>query len=202
MMALVSITIQAQAGSNTMELSLDAKNLSDWITESGNNQALPFIIIDKREAKVFTFLSDGQFYRGSPALIGEMIGDDVTPGVGQKKLSEIKVEERTTPAGRYEVQIGMSPNKSELLWIDYESGLSMHPVVTSNPLEQRLKRILSSNLSERRITYGCVNVSSLFYQEVIHPTFKNSSGIAYILPEVHSIEAIFGAEADQFSRRE
>lgn len=202
MMMLVSINIQAQPGVNTMELSLDAKNLADWITESSNNQDLPFIIIDKRQAKVFTFLADGRLYKASSALIGATVGDDVAPGVGQKKLSEIKVEERTTPAGRYEVQIGMSPNKSELLWIDYESGLSMHPVVTSNPLEQRLQRLLSSDLSGRRITYGCVNVSSLFYQEVIHPTFKNSSGIAYILPEVHSIEAVFGVEADQFSRRE
>lgn len=202
MMALVSINIQAQPGINTMDLSLDAKNLASWITESGNNQDLPFIIIDKREAKVFTFLADGRFSKASPALIGATVGDDVAAGVGQKKLSDIKVEERTTPAGRFEVQIGTSPNKSELLWIDYESGLSMHPVVTSNPLEHRLKRLSSSNLSERRITYGCINVSSLFYEEVIHPTFKNSSGIAYVLPEVHSILKVFGPEAAQFSQRE
>jgi hypothetical protein len=201
-MALASLTIQAKANSDMVNLSIDAKNLADWITESGNNQDLPFIIIDKREANVFIFHSDGQLYQTSPALIGATIGDDVVTGVGQKKLSDITVDEKTTPAGRFEVQLGTSPNKSELLWIDYESGLSMHPVVTSNPLEQRLKRLLSSNLSDRRITYGCVNVSSLFYQEVIHPTFKNSSGITYILPEVHSIKAVFGAEADQFSHRE
>lgn len=201
MMALALVNSSVQCVENGIELSHESKNLAYWVIDSGDNQNLPFIIVDKREAMVFMFLSDGGFYKASPALIGTTIGDDISPGVGQKKLSDIGIEERTTPAGRFESQLGTSPNKSELLWIDYESGVSMHPVVTSNASEHRLERLSGTNISARRITYGCVNVSSHFYTEAIHPTFKYTSGIVYILPEVHSIKTVFGAEADRFSQR-
>jgi hypothetical protein len=201
MMALALVNSLAQCAENRTELSHDSKNLADWVVDSGDNQGLPFIIVDKREAMVFMFLPDGGFYKASPALIGTTIGDDISPGVGQKKLSEVGIEERTTPAGRFESQLGTSPNKSELLWIDYESGVSMHPVVTSNASEHRLERLSGTKISARRITYGCVNVSSHFYTEAVHPTFKNTSGIVYILPEVHSIKMVFGAEAGRFSQR-
>lgn len=201
-LAIALFSSQTYCADSEFALTHDAKNLADWISESGDNQDLPFIIVDKKETKVFLFLSDGKLYSATPALMGVTIGDDTSPGIGQKKLSDIKPEERTTPAGRFEAQLGVSPTKSEMLWIDYESGVSMHPVVTSNPSEHRLQRLASSNSAERRITYGCVNVSSIFYKEHVHQTFKNSSGIVYVLPEIHSIEKVFGAEAKRFSERE
>lgn len=201
MMALVSITSAAQHVDTQVDLSRDARNLADWIIQSVDNQDLPFIIIDKREAKVFVFLPQGGLFAASAVLIGTTIGDHTTPGVGQKKLSEITIKERTTPAGRYEAGLGSSPDKSELVWVDYESGLSIHPVVTNSPSERRLERLASLKMAERRITYGCINVSSLFYKEAIHPTFEKSSGIVYILPEVHSIKMVFGAQAGLFSQR-
>lgn len=45
-----------------------------------------------------------------------------------------------------------------------------------------------------------VNVTGTFYNEVIRPTFKNTSGIVYIIPEVYSIEKVFGTEAYHFSQ--
>ncbi|CAM3824938.1 L,D-transpeptidase [Polynucleobacter arcticus] len=201
-MALASITSAAHYLDNHIDLSRDARNLAAWVIDSANNQDLPFIIIDKKEAKVFIFRPNGTFLASSPALIGRKIGDDITPGVGQKRLAEISIEERTTPAGRYLAGLGTSIDKSELVWIDYESGVSIHPVTTSNPSERRLERLASSRISDRRITYGCVNVSNRFYKEAIHPTFENSSAIVYILPEVHSIKTVFGAEADSFSHHE
>lgn len=201
-LAITMFSSQVHCADNAVTLTHDAKNLAEWIVDSGDNQDLPFIIVDKKETTVFLFLADGKLYSATPALMGVMIGDDTTPGIGKKKLADIKLEERTTPAGRFEAQLGVSPAKSEMLWIDYESGVSMHPVVTSVPSERRLQRLVSSNTLERRITYGCVNVSSLFYQEQIHRTFKNNSGIVYVLPEIHSIGKIFGAEAERFSQRE
>lgn len=199
---MLFISGQSCFAARDSELTLDARNLSDWIISSSDNQDLPYIIIDKKESKVFIFSSDGKISGSTTALIGVTIGDDIAPGVGKKKLADIKIEERTTPAGRFQAQLGSNPNKSELLWIDYDSGLSMHPVVTSNPLEHRLQRLLNPNVSEHRITYGCINVASTFYSQLIHPTFKDSSGFVYILPEIHSILSVFGPEAYRFSLRE
>jgi hypothetical protein len=134
--------------------------------------------------------------------MGITIGDDTSPGVGQKKLSEISITERTTPAGRFEAQVGLAPDHSDLLWIDYDSGLSLHPVITSNLSEHRIERLSSLNATDHRISYGCINVPSNFYKEVVHPIFKITGGIVYILPEKHSILSVFGAEAAKFSQRE
>ena len=192
----------AQSADHGNGLSHDAKNLADWISESGDNQDLPFMVVDKKETRVYLFHADGKLNSSTRALMGTMIGDDITPGVGNKKLADITVEERTTPAGRFGSYLGFSLTKSELLWIDYESGVSMHPVITSNPKEHRLQRLADSNSSEHRITYGCINVSNLFYKEHVHQIFAITGGVVYILPEIHSILKVFGPEAARFSQRE
>lgn len=189
------------AGEKTLALTRDAKNLSDWIISSVDHQQLPFIVVDKKAAKVFLFMADGNLHASAPALLGIAVGDDVAPGIGEKKLSEITLPERTTPAGRFVADLGLDLKKSEILWIDYESGLSLHKVVTAVASEQRLQRLASERPTDLRITYGCINVSGQFYEEFVYPTFKNTSGIVYILPEVHSIGKVFGPEAAQFSSR-
>ncbi|MDZ4055786.1 MAG: hypothetical protein U1D69_02290, partial [Polynucleobacter sp.] len=124
------------------------------------------------------------------------------PGIGKKKLNQITIEERSTPAGRFEGQLGSDANYSGLVWVDYESGLSIHPVVTNIPSEKRLQRLSSNNPKDRRITYGCINVSHEFYRDQIHPTFRDFGGVIYILPEVHSIQTVFGSEAAAFNQSE
>ena len=181
-------------------LTREVKNLADWVIHAANHQHLPFIIIDKKAAAVFVFTPEGKLVGSSAGLLGITVGDDTAPGVGKKKLSEIRLHERTTPAGRFEADLGLDLNKTEILWIDYDSGVSMHVVVTGNAKERRLQRLLSDDTTQRRITYGCVNVSSQFYKSVIQPIFSQSSGIVYILPEIHSIQKVFGPEAARFSK--
>ena len=199
---MLSISIQSYGTDQKLELTHDVKNLSDWIIATEDNQNLPFIIIDKKETKVFVFHSDGKLYGSTVALVGTTIGDDLLPGVGKKKIADIHIEERTTQAGRFEAQLGQNLSHSGMLWIDYDSGLSMHPVVTSNAYEHRLLRLASIETADHRITYGCINVSDNFYKEFVDSSFKNGGGIVYILPEQHSILKIFGPQAYTFSLRE
>ena len=198
---IITISILSYGIDSKSELTHDVQKLNHWIIESGDNNHLPFIIIDKKETKVFVFDASGKIYGSTIALVGATLGDDVSPGVGKKEISSIRLEERTTQAGRFHAQIGKDINQSGLLWIDYDSGLSMHPVITSNKLEQRLRRLTSIKISERRITYGCVNVPSEFYQEIVHSSFENNGGIVYILPEIHSILKVFGPDADRYSQQ-
>lgn len=165
---------------------------AELVISTDNNEHLPFFIVDKKSARVFAFLANGHFYKSTAGLMGAAIGDDSAPGIGKEKLADISREERTTPAGRFKSQLGLNLHKTEILWIDYDSGISMHPVVTSNPSEHRLERLQSPNPSDHRITYGCINVSGQFFRETVHPLFKASGGIVYILPEVRTMRATFG----------
>lgn len=187
-----------ERNSSKQEITREVKNLTEWVIHAEDNQKLPFIVIDKKAAMVFVYESDGRLMTSTPALLGVIIGDDTIEGVGQKKNSEILLHERITPAGRFRADLGYDINKADLLWLDYDSGISIHVVVTSKVTERRLQRLMSNESADRRITYGCINVSNQFYYSVIQKNFKNTSVIVYILPEIHSIQKVFGPEAARF----
>jgi hypothetical protein len=169
----------------------DTRSLADWIIDSGDNQGMPFVIVDKKEAKVFVFHADGELRGMSSALVGLGRGDESVPGIGERKLSSIRPEERTTPAGRFVAALDRDLNGAEILWVDYDTSIAMHPVITTNIKERRAERLASASPLDKRITYGCINVPALFYKNVVSPTFKGTDGIVYVMPDTRSMQQVF-----------
>ena len=187
-------TLQAPEHANFKQktASPDATRLADWVVSSADNHSMPFMVIDKANAVVFLFSANGQLKGTSPALLGSALGDDSAPGIGERKLSDIRPEERTTPAGRFVASLDRNLKGAPVLWVDYATAVSMHPVITSNPLERRAQRLSSLTPRDNRISYGCINVPAWFFKSVVIPAFKGTSGVVYILPEVHRLESVFG----------
>ena len=171
----------------------DVRHIADWAVHSGDHAGLPFVVVDKREGRVFVFDAHGRLRGSSAALVGSAPGDHTVPGIGSRQISSILPEERTTPAGRFSAVMGKGPKGEDILWVDYESGLALHRVVTNVPQERRLQRLQSPVPEDRRITYGCINVPVSFYDTVVRPTFSDSRGIVYILPESRRTEDLFGS---------
>ena len=96
--------------------------MAQWARTSGDNHDLPYIIIDKQAAEVFVYGADGQMLGAAPALLGLAVGDESTPGVGDRELSDIAPEDRTTPAGRFQAAYGPGPGKEKVFWVDYGHG--------------------------------------------------------------------------------
>jgi len=140
---------------------------------------------------VFVFDKDGQFGGATPALVGLTRGDDTVPGISERKLSSIRPDERVTPAGRFVTALGYNSGGQQILWVDYDAGIAVHPVITTNPKEHRLQRLATPTPLDNRISYGCINVPAKFFQSVVTPAFTRTNGIVYILPEVHSIHEVF-----------
>ena len=178
-----------------------AQEVADRVLQSADNQNLPFMVIDKLQARVYVFHADGRLRGATPALLGLAIGDHTVPGIGQRKLSSIRPDERTTPAGRFVASLDKDIHGVEVLWVDYDSSLSLHRVVPGTPKERRAQRLASPMPSERRITYGCINVPVRFYDEVVSPAFKGTYGVVYLLPETRPIREVFGFFADADSVR-
>ena len=177
-------------------VSHEARHVADWIVDSGDNHRMPFVIVDKKEAKVFVFYADGRLRGASRALLGLAIGDDAVPGIGDRKLSSIRPEERTTPAGRFVASLGRNLRGKEILWVDYDGAVSMHPVVTNKPEERRAQRLATPTPLDKRISYGCINVPAKFYKNIVHPTFTGTNGIVYVLPETRSAGDVFESYYD------
>jgi hypothetical protein len=173
--------------------SSDARHIADWVVHSGDNLQLPFIVVDKIEAKVFVFDAHGRLRGAAAALLGSARGDDSVPGIGDRELSTILPQERTTPAGRFVAALDRNLSGREILWVDYDTSISLHPVVTGKPAERRLHRLATPTPLDNRISYGCINVPAAFYEKVVRPAFKGTSGIVYVLPETRRSQEVFGS---------
>lgn len=172
------------------------KKMADWVFDSRDNRGLPFVIVDKAEAKVFVFDKSGRILGTAWALVGLARGDNNAPGIGTMSLAEITPDLRTTPAGRFVASLGHDLGKLDVLWVDYANAVSLHRVINTNPAERRLERIVSKAPADHRISYGCINVPAQFFDSVVEPTFKDTHGIVYILPEVKEMRAVFPAYYD------
>jgi hypothetical protein len=179
----------------TRVLTADAAQLFDWVARSRDNNGLPFMIIDKRQAHLWVFDRSGKLQGNAPVLLGVARGDDTAPGIGDKKLSEIKREERTTPAGRFVAEVGMNARGEDVVWVDYDAAVSMHRVLTTNTKEQRARRLETPTPNDNRVSYGCINVPKAFFENVVSSTVRGGNSVVYVLPETRPLRSVFSTLA-------
>lgn len=175
-------------------VSSDARHVADWVVVSGDNQGLPFMIVDKANARMFLFDAGGAILGGVPVLLGLARGDDSPPGIGDRPLSMIRPSERITPAGRFVAQLGLNLAGQDILWVDYDAAISVHRATDSKhglTSNGRLARLASASPLDNRISHGCINVSAAFFENILRPAFSGTSGIVYVLPETRSVRDEF-----------
>jgi hypothetical protein len=173
--------------------SREAHQIADWIVDSADNQSLPFVVVDKTDAKIFVFDAGGRIKGAAPALLGLARGDHTVPGIGDREYSDMPPEDRTTPAGRFVAALGTNARGEDVVWVDYDAAISLHRVITNKPEERRLERLATPTPLDNRISFGCINVPARFYETVISPAFTGTKGIVYVLPEIRPAREVFGS---------
>jgi hypothetical protein len=163
-----------------------------WVVSRDDHRDRPFAIVDKVRARVFVYDAEGRLDGSAPVLMGSALSDETSPEVGELELAQIPAEQRTTGAGRFDARLGPAKGETpEVLWLDYDSGLSLHPVITGNRKQRRLQRLATPTPLDNRITFGCINVPADFYEGVVRSAFEGQGGVVYILPETRDVEAVF-----------
>ncbi|HYA40369.1 MAG TPA: hypothetical protein VEF34_03645, partial [Syntrophobacteraceae bacterium] len=142
------------------------------------------------------FYGGGRIRGAARVLLGLAQGDDSIAGIGDRNLSDVRPEERTTPAGRFVASMGYNTHGKDILWVDYKNAVSLHRVITTNPKERRLERLSTPTPRDKRISYGCINVPAKFFDDVVIPAFTGTSGIVYVLPEIRSNREVFARYYD------
>ena len=173
--------------------SSDVRRLADWVTSSGDNQRKFFVVVDKKNTRVFVFNADGALRGATPVLIGAAVGDDSIAGIGARPIALVEPHERTTPAGRFEGERGRNASGEDVIWVDYDAAVSMHRVRATEPTERRLQRLTSPQTDDNRISSGCINVPVDFYEAILRPAFAVSKGVVYVLPEIKPLAEVFTA---------
>jgi hypothetical protein len=178
---------------NNEDPSPDVRQVANWVVYSKNAEKHAFVIVDKKDARVYVFAPDGRLKESAPALLGSAHGDHTVPGVGDKPLAQVKPEEKTTPAGRFVAEPGKNANGEDVVWVDYDAAVSMHRIRPLVARERRLERLASLTVDDNRISFGCINLPVSFYEDVLSPTVRQYGAVVYVLPETRTPQQLFGS---------
>jgi hypothetical protein len=190
--ALPSWAAPAAADFGRVKPSAHARSVVDWVVRTRDNRDLPFMVIDKRRARLYVFEREGRLRGTAAVLLGLAKGDHTVPGIGDKPLAQVQDHERTTPAGRFVAERGRNLRGDDIIWVDYESAVSMHRVRSVGQDERRLERLASPTPDDNRISYGCINVPVAFFDGVIDRVVTGQRAVVYVLPDVEPLPQVFG----------
>lgn len=149
---------------------------------------MPFVVLDKREASIQVFDASGNALGATSVLLGLAAGDLSVPGIGERKLEDVRPHERTTPAGRFVAARGKNIHGEDIVWIDYDAAVSLHRLRANVAEERRHERLATTTPADNRISYGCVNVPAVFYDQVVDGLVRKGPIVVYILPEMSARE--------------
>ncbi len=148
----------------------------------------PFFVADKPNGKVHLFDETGKHIASSDALYGKAEGDVLTAESRTKKADELADVDKVTPAGTYTITVSESK--------DYEGGyvlrlndkngdlggIAIHSVYLGDAKENRPAKLLSKDLKDKKVSYGCINTSQDFFVNKILPKIGsfNNAGVVVI----------------------
>lgn len=186
-------SVGADARFGSTSAGAEVRELLSWITRTGDHQGRAFFLVDKVNARLYVFDPGARLLASTPVLLGAAIGDDSVEGIGERPMAAIRPAERTTPAGRFVAEVGRNLQGEGVVWVDHAAAVSMHRVRVSNPLERRAERLATATPADNRISFGCINVPTAFYDRHVQAAFVvNPTATVYVLPETRSLREQFG----------
>ena len=174
---------------------MDTRQMADWVVLRHDNAKMPFMVLDKRDARLYVFEAGGRLIDQTPVLLGSAHGDETYPGIGDVPIAKVKPYQRTTAAGRFVTRPGLDADRTDVVWLDYDAALAMHRVINKVKAEHRLQRIASADPRVRRISWGCINIPIAFFDSYISPVFGKRSGVTYVIPERKTFAEVFEQDA-------
>lgn len=171
----------------------EARRLVEWVREKGDAKGRPYAIVDKRAARLYVFHADGRLAGHTPALLGSTFGDHTVPGVGQRaQTGDVRPDERTTPAGRFEAEPGRNASGEHVVWVDYASAFAIHRLRPGFAYQARATRLTAAQAEDMRVSWGCVVVPVAFYKDVVERVLGTQRSVVYVMPETTPLRAVFG----------
>jgi hypothetical protein len=155
----------------------EVTRVARWAIDSEDHFGLPFIIVDKANARLFSFDPTGRLSASAPVLLGASRGD------GPRAPA-------ATPAGRFVAATWLSMGGDGIVWINADAALSLFGIPSGISPGRGMQRLASNDLQDKRISDGSLHVAGQFYRDHLDP-LKNQASIVYVLPEVVSAADVF-----------
>ena len=163
------------------------------IVSQNDNQGKQFIVADKQAGTLTLYTPQGQQITSTPALFGKATGDRISTN-------------NATPSGRYDMNfvdgariegVGYGSSAQALsvngrLQENNAGNLAIHRVL---PVDNRQAKLDSATATDNRISHGCINVPSSFYD--IHLD-RQQDTVVYVMPETDAGKTgVFATQAPQ-----
>ena len=171
----------------------DARYAAGWVASHADNQGMPFVIVDKKNARLFVFEPDGRLRAATAVLLGAGLGDESVPDIASRDPAGLQPHERTTPAGRFLSEPGRNLKGEDLVWVDYVAKIAIHRLRPDASRAQRTLRLASRDADDKRVSLGCIVVPVGFYDDVVKPALGHRPGMVYVLPETGTVQGMFSA---------
>lgn len=154
------------------------RHLAHWAVHSGDSAGLPFLILDKGGARLFTFDPAGRLRASAPVLLGAAVGDG--PDVP------------ATPAGRFVTDAALQAGSEGLVWTSASGQLVLHEPQSQLLPGRAAERLASASAADHRISDGSLHVPPEFFRTHLGGLRQRSS-VAYVLPEQRPLQQVLGA---------
>lgn len=195
-LAALAQTAAATPGLGAVAPSAEAGRMVEWVRKTGDPRGLPFAVVDKQAAHIYVFHGDGRLAGHSQALLGSTIGDHTVPGVGERaQAGKVGLDERTTPAGRFEAEPGQNNKGEHVVWVDYDAAFAIHRLRPGAAYKARAARLGNAEVADKRVSWGCVVVPVAFYTQVVERVLGAGRSVVYVMPETRSLQHVFHALA-------
>jgi len=155
--------------------STDVRRLVQWTMSTQDHADMPFVVIDKANARLYVFDSIGHLRGSAPVLLAAAHADEATPAA--------------TPAGRFVADMPASASEGGIVWTNAAGLVSLHALAAARDGEQR--RLDSPRVEDKRVSQGPLLVTATFYREYLD-ALRTQRSVAYVLPEASPLERVFG----------
>ncbi len=161
--------------------STEVEQVARWAVDSRDHAGLPFVVVDKAQARLFAFDATGRLLASAPVLLGASHGDGPTAAA-------------TTPAGRFVAATWLSRPGNGIVWINADAAVTLHGIPSGVSPGHGAQRLASDDVADKRISDGSLHVAGQFYRDYLRP-LKGQASIAYVLPEVVPVRDVFSLDS-------
>jgi hypothetical protein len=201
-------TVVAEAPKN-VEMSTVAQRTYEVSAPTFAKAKTPFFIADKPNGKIHLFDDTGKHIASSDALYGKTEGDVLTAESRAKKADELADVDKVTPAGTYTITVSQNAEYEGGYTLRLNDkngdlgGIAIHSVYLGDAKENRPAKLLSKDLKDKKISYGCINTSQDFFVNKILPkigSFENAGVV--VIPDAQDTLMAFLKPTTESKRKE
>jgi hypothetical protein len=155
-------------------------HIAQWAVASHDHAGLPFVVVDKAQARLFAFDPEGRLRGSTPVLLGAAKSDEA--------------DAPATPAGRFVADNWLSARGDGIVWVNGDTQLALHALPSPKSPGRGMQRLASARVDDKRISEGSLHVAAEFYRDHLGG-LRSQPSVVYVLPETLPVEQVFGSYA-------